>query len=67
MVEPGVDVLSTFLENLLPEDHGCRRCVRKEVVVGNVAVVANSGPSVVTKMEYAGFDTEPECQERVSD
>lgn len=66
MVEPRVDVLAAFLEDLLSEDDGRRRCIRKEVVLGDVAVIANRSPPVVTQVEYTGLDSEPESAKNAS-
>ena len=66
MVKPRINVLSTFFEDFLPENHGWRRCVWEEIILRDVAMIANGRSSVVTEMEDAGLDTEPESAKNAS-
>jgi hypothetical protein len=59
VIQPGVDVLATLLENLLAEDDGGGGCVGEEVVLGDDTARADCGAAVVAEMEDAGLDTEP--------
>jgi hypothetical protein len=59
VIQPGVDVLATLLENLLAEDDGGGGCVGEEVVLGDDTAGADCGAAVVAKVEDAGLDTKP--------
>ncbi len=59
VVQPGVNVLATLLQDFLPQNDRRGRRIREEVVFGNRAVVSDRGSAVVTEVEYARLDSEP--------
>ena len=59
VVQPRVNVLAAFLQDLLAQNDRCRRCVWKEVIVRNRAIRTNSCSTVVSKVKDARFHTEP--------
>lgn len=59
MVEPGIYVLATLLQNLLSQHNRGRRRVGEEVVFRHALARANSSPTIISQMEYASLDTQP--------
>lgn len=60
MVQPGVDVLTALLKDLLTKNDRLRRGVREEVILGNDTALSNGGTTVITEVEDAGLDSQPE-------
>jgi hypothetical protein len=59
MVQPGVDVFSALLENLLTKHDRGRGSINEEVVLWHVHFRAHGCSAVVTKMEDPSLDTQP--------
>ncbi len=65
VVQPGIDVFSALLQNLLPEHDGSRRRIGIEIVLRNGATLSNRGTAIVAQVKDAGFDPKPiDHQER---
>jgi hypothetical protein len=62
VVQPGINVLSALLEDLLAEHDGRWRRVGVEVVLGYMTP-GNSGPAIVAEMEYTCLDAKPATSE----
>lgn len=60
MVQPSVDVLTALLKDLLTKNNRLRRGVREEVILGNDTALSNGGTTVITEVEDAGLDSQPE-------
>lgn len=59
MVQPGVNIFATLLEDLLSENNRLRRCVREEVVLGYNTTLADGGTAIITQMEDARLYAQP--------
>lgn len=59
MVQPGVNIFATLLEDLLSENNRLRRCVREEVVLGDNTTLADGGAAIITQMEDARLYAQP--------
>ena len=57
MVQPSIDILTTLLQYLLPQHDRRGRCVGVEIVLGNLAPLADSGTAIVSKVEYTSLNT----------
>ena|SRR6478735_787245 len=57
MVEPGVNIFSALLQDLLAQNDRGRRGIGEEVVVRNGSIRADGGSPVIAEMEYTSLDS----------
>lgn len=60
MVQPGVDILAAFLNNLLAKNDGLSGSIDEKVVFWHIDVWSHSSTAIVTEMEDPSLDTKPE-------
>lgn len=62
VVQPGINVLSALLEDLLAEHNRSRRGIWVKIILWDMATLS-SGPAVVTQVEDPGLDAKPATNE----
>jgi hypothetical protein len=59
MIKPGVDILTTFLENLLTQDNRSSRSIDMKVIFWDILIRSHGGTAIIPKVKDARLDTKP--------